>query len=265
MRGNIEILKNFTPATLKNKKDSFFVWIVLGIVVFLISAVTIWLFDLEVTISGIAITLVVLFLFSFFIGRKVNKEVYRDTIFYNGLIMAAKEFVADEKYRVSHEYVADNAAKIIESRLQGVYKPVYSEYWKKEIGDPSYGQILCYGIATTVDDVHVDAAKVKYPPFDVKRFYLLKKEAERYFNRKSFLLNARIAAAEEITGGDMFATAKFLSNQEEEEEKQIRKSEDERKRKNTYKGFQIASGYCPYCFKKIPRLATKCPHCTADL
>ena len=29
--------------------------------------------------------------------------------------------------------------------------------------------------------------------------------------------------------------------------------------------WQITTSSCPYCLKKIPRLASKCPHCTADL
>lgn len=39
------------------------------------------------------------------------------------------------------------------------------------------------------------------------------------------------------------------------------------KKEGTDKGnaFQIATGKCPSCFKPIARLATKCPHCTADL
>ncbi len=29
--------------------------------------------------------------------------------------------------------------------------------------------------------------------------------------------------------------------------------------------WKISTGTCPKCYQKIPRLATKCPHCTADL
>lgn len=31
------------------------------------------------------------------------------------------------------------------------------------------------------------------------------------------------------------------------------------------KGFQIVTGKCPYCYKEVSSLATKCPHCTSDL
>ena len=36
-------------------------------------------------------------------------------------------------------------------------------------------------------------------------------------------------------------------------------------RRTTNKAVQLGIGKCPYCLKKISRLATKCPHCTADL
>ena len=29
--------------------------------------------------------------------------------------------------------------------------------------------------------------------------------------------------------------------------------------------WKISTGTCPRCYQKIPRLATKCPHCTADI
>ena len=35
--------------------------------------------------------------------------------------------------------------------------------------------------------------------------------------------------------------------------------------KSVDKSIQMFNGVCPKCFKKISRLARKCPHCTADL
>ena len=29
--------------------------------------------------------------------------------------------------------------------------------------------------------------------------------------------------------------------------------------------WKISTGTCPRCYQKTPRLATKCPHCTADI
>ena len=40
-------------------------------------------------------------------------------------------------------------------------------------------------------------------------------------------------------------------------------AETTQEQKNT--SWKLSTGSCPRCFQKVPRLATKCPHCTADI
>lgn len=184
--------------------------------------------------------------------------------FINNLILLGKRAYLDTNFDT---YKKSNVISATSSLIRCITKAGHLEKYSWEKSDNfhgySRGDIEIFTIVENVGQKHIDALLLEYPNFNIKLFENYKEKvddykdkAKRRFELES-LEQSSLELESKITG---ISTEEILYNRDREQ----RREEEKESNKND-KGFQIATGMCPFCFKSVPRLARKCPHCTADL
>lgn len=124
-----------------------------------------------------------------------------------------------------------------------------------------------FWIARYIQSEHIASAKLEYPSLDVDNILSIQKRSIQYKEREdaSTLRGIRSAEIESEMTGKSFNEIYTLRLKEfDNSEKEKERIEQERKDRLARSSIKIVTGICPYCLKNIPKLAKKCPYCTAD-
>lgn len=203
--------------------------------------------------------------------KYLSKYQEKKINFYNNLIIISKKYLEDPSLANYHRIIANSATTIIDYRLKTYNKEIFDKKNQREIDQPyaiSYGEYSTYEIAKLTTDSILDKCELELTDFNYEEFKLLRDKATNFEKATESSLKRRAKNAEYqsfLTGKNDYD---ILMEQEDEYEQMVderNKKLEEDKIKRQEKIYQIASGSCPYCFKKVHRLARKCPHCTADL
>lgn len=226
----------------------------------------------NLTAITVFISFLIFILLVIFIYFKINnaKQV-KERKFYNTIISVAQQILKDENQLRNHKIIINSASIIIKYKLLKHDKNYWTVDSPKELDEPfaiSLGEKMVNNIAIIADENNINNSANEYPDFDRNGYEKAKEKAllfEETIKRNSdnrFNLAEKKAKSRGIDVFDFLDEEENLRNTE----KQKQDKEDEVKtQKRLENRVQFALGICPYCFRKVARLARKCPHCTADL
>ncbi len=202
---------------------------------------------------------------------KLVVKAKKERQFFNSIVILSQEILRDSEQKKSHDYITLSASFIIEYRLEKYDRDWWEEKEYESISAPyrtSSGDrdVIC--IVNLANDENFRVAKQNYSEFTWDRLKEERKKAKTYFSSIKKNNEKRWASAERegkrsgVKAYDIIDELDDNWDKRQKKEKEKRKIADERAE---LAAIQIASGRCRFCQKKIPRLARKCPYCTADL
>lgn len=218
-------------------------------------------FENNISDNIILIFTILFFIAIFFIYAKINgNNRTKDRFFFNSIIILGQEIIKTNKNSIDY-YLSE----IIEKKINS-YNQEFWEVKEKEMGYPnkiSKGDFYVFEIISLANEENINSSIEKYENFDLKTINEKRGELN-YFNGEIKNRNKLVDIQEKLVENYSKLGGENLSNYLEQEEK----NEIEQKKKqikNNQRNLQLVAGICPNCLTKIPRLASKCPNCTADL
>ena len=209
----------------------------------------------------LGIVFIILISFAYAKINAKNKTIER--YFYNSLITLGKEIIKNSSQNSSS--IAFYLSEIIEKKINA-YDTEFWETKEKEIGFPykiSKGEMYVLKIAALADEQSINSSISIYKNFDLES--INKKRSEyNYLNSEIKKTNRLVEIHNKLEENNSKLGGENLSNYLEQE-KATEIAQKEKQEKNNQRNLQLVAGICPNCLTKIPRLASKCPNCTADL
>ncbi|WNM20388.1 hypothetical protein [Flavobacterium capsici] len=199
-----------------------------------------------------------------FVYAKINaKNRTLERTFYNSLITLGKEIIKNNSQNSSS--VSFYLSEIIEKKINA-YDTEFWETKEKEIAFPykiSRGEMYVMEIIALADEKSINSSINIYKNFDLENINKKRNEFN-YLNNQIKTTNKLVEIQDRLVenysklGGENLSD--YLKQENIAEIEQKKKQE-----KNNQRNLQLVAGICPNCLTKIPRLASKCPNCTADL
>lgn len=264
----MEIEKNQSRITSYKSKlgsENFKAKMIIGVVTF---ACVYGFFADKKEISSMAIlSYTLLILIAYLFVNRGLRNFKRNESF----IFISKAFLNDNKVEnYQREIIVSSAISIIDNAILEKDKLYLNEKSLTNVNapEPLTGlELSQYWIARLIQKEHVASAKLEYNSLDINYILSIQERSLNYEKKEneSTLRSIRSAERESIKTGK--SVDDFLTKRNEEfdnSEKEKEKNKEDVKTKNTLRTIKLITGTCPHCLKKVPKLALKCPYCTAD-
>lgn len=220
----------------------------------------------EISFEAIFFNLIFVAAAYFLSFRKLKKFKINESY-----IFISKAFLKDEKIEdYKKEIIYSSALKILNNAIYEKDKYYLNEKFRINVDSPeplTGLEASQFWIARLIQKDHLITAKLEYSSLVVNHILLTQERSIKYekMERESILRAHRSAEREANSTNKTFDEVLTKRLQKFENlEKEKEKSKEELKTKNTLSTIKLITGTCPYCLKKIPKLATKCSNCTAD-
>ena len=211
--------------------------------------------------EGLMLLLVIVGIFAI-----VPLKNLRKLMFHESLVFVCKTILLDNSVE---DYKKDSSLRSAIYILDNKEKYYWNESEKLNMNEPyalSMGMRDAFSILQFSSQEHIEAAKKYYPFFLEKKILKIRNRAIEFYKyemeKEEELLDMSFKHFLRTGNANLHNT---LEKNFQDEQKKREDAKLERERDRGLKGFQLVTSRCPYCLKEIPRLATKCPHCTADL
>lgn len=209
----------------------------------------------------LGVLFIILICFAFAKINAKNKTLER--YFYNSLITLGKEIIKSNSQNSSS--IAFYLSEIIEKKIN-TYDADFWETKESEIGFShkiSRGEMYVLKIAALADEQSINASINNYKNFDLESINRKRNEFN-YLNNQIKNTNKLVDIKDRLVENYSKLGGQNLS-ESLEQEKTTEIEQKKKQEKNNQRNLQLVAGICPNCLTKIPRLASKCPNCTADL